>query len=935
MRAIRRVICAGAVALAWAAAAPAQTDYFSRIVVGSTAPSATSPVKFTGLPPKSGETQCAWIGGDGSLATGQCGTVTSVGLSMPSVFVVTGSPVTASGTLTATLASPWTWTAGGVFGTTTGPFTLTSGGDLTLSATGDIVLGPSGLDVLPDQGYTRHLGGAARKFASLHVAELWASAFVAQENLATVGGRVVVTPTTVLEADVSTGATSIQVKHNSLRNGEIILLERNFQVEWLQVTSGPSGSGPYTYSVTRNLDGTGANSWSAGDAVVSTGVVGDGFMDLYSQRGARQVGLAGTIMASRPKFYVSMDSPTPGGTTQVFDAVTGWTATFANGAVRAFTCGVGTGCPGNNAWRNPGPSYSDTAIALSDANVNADRETGDLTVEAVVHWEGSTSGAKAVVSRHWAREWHLQVEQTNTLTFCQGDGTTYQCWFSPVTLTVGTWQHVVVTRDAGTRQICIYLAGALQQCGTYASVTIAQQNGPIGIGRSPTFAGGAFRGYISEFALYTRKLSATEVATHYERLGVNEFGWSSGPTIVGNVRTGTAWNDVSPRWAIGNLNGLYDYTTTTYGAAFGDPSGAWTAVDATRWRLMHGTTELMKAQGGSLTLTGTLAVTSANGLISAGAGRVLLDQTGMRLQISNQDLLEYWPATPNYAVSWTDTSSTGSELGLGVGYTGSGSRRMTLVNQIGVAGQTNELLLTAGRSGLAPLNSMAMTSYIWLTDGPASLDAEIKVNAGGKVAISGNEVWLSFTGGFQDAVKIRTGGNNNTEVYLASRSGRTGTDFGNVFFSDRSTGTNNLPGMFLAVSAAGVYRFLWPDDAGLWRTAAAPPEADGTPPQNTGTVVGDQSSRRADKIIERTWTTEDQDHALRRILLARVYDFRYRDGRYNGERFSGIITDEVPWLGKDQGKALNEVNAVGYLIGAIQALERRVSMLEANKERER
>jgi len=59
--------------------------------------------------------------GSGSIsisATGLGGTVTSVGLSLPSIFTVTGSPVTTSGTLTATLA---TETANYVFaGPTTG-----------------------------------------------------------------------------------------------------------------------------------------------------------------------------------------------------------------------------------------------------------------------------------------------------------------------------------------------------------------------------------------------------------------------------------------------------------------------------------------------------------------------------------------------------------------------------------------------------------------------------------------------------------------------------------------------------------------------------------------------------------------------------------------------------------------------------------------------
>lgn len=985
--------------LLWAAAAHAQTDYFSRIVVGSTTPSATSPVKLAGLPARSSETQCAWIGGDGSLATGPCGTVTSVGLSMPSVFTVTGSPVTTSGTLTATLASPWTWTTGGVFGTTSGNFTLTSAGDLTLSAAGDIVLGPSGLDVLPDQGYTRHLGGASRKFASLHVAELWASAFVAQENLATVGGRVAVTPTTVLEADVSTGATTIQVKHNSLRNGEVVLLERNFQVEWMRVTSGPSGSGPYTYSVTRNLDGTGANAWSAGDAVVSTGVVGDGFMDLYSQRGARQTGFAGAVMASRPKYYISMDSPTAGGTTQVYDVVTGWTATFANGAVRESACGLGTGCPGNNAWRN-GPSYNDAAIALSDTSINADRETGDVTVEAVLYWDGSTTGAKTVFSRHWAREWHLQVEQGNTLTFCQGDGTNYQCLFSSVPLSVGAWHHVVATRDAALRQVCFYVDGSVATCGTYAAVTIAQQNGQIGIGRSPVFGGSAWRGYISELALYTRKLTTAEIAAHYERIPVNEFGWTSGPTIVGNVRTGTAWNAVSPRWAIGNLNGLYDYTTTTYGAAFGDPTGPWTAIDASRWRLMNGTTELLKAQGGALTLSGPLSVAGNGGITltadssyySHGAIQWQRAYTGGVLPGAGDKFAMYalsagnnpqWLLIENIAEPDQPTvMNVTSEIYLTASgwsqFSGGQATGLAQIRLRSMPGPYNEVQVRVGNQTYAwtelslalpdtlyfaadsdtlitrpsadridvkagnvlSASFMSTDTVLWrrvsVPNGSASDPGLRFLNvpgATGFYAVPGATEVLAAVATGTSRWELRTGGRNNTEFYVPGRTGRTGTDYGSVIFVDRSTGTNNLPGMFLAVSAAGVYRFLWPDDAGLWRTAGAAPEADGTPPQNTGTVVGDQTSRRVDKIIERAWTTDDQDRALARILSARVYDFRYRDGRYNGERFSGIVTDEAPWLGKDNGKALNEVNAVGYLIGAIQALERRVSVLEAEKER--
>lgn len=44
---------------------------------------------------------------------------------------------------------------------------------------------------------------------------------------------------------------------------------------------------------------------------------------------------------------------------------------------------------------------------------------------------------------------------------------------------------------------------------------------------------------------------------------------SIGPTIRGNVRFGTAYDDFRPFWEIGNLIGSYGYVANTYGAAFG------------------------------------------------------------------------------------------------------------------------------------------------------------------------------------------------------------------------------------------------------------------------------------------------------------------------------------------------------------------------------
>lgn len=197
-----------------------------------------------------------------------------------------GSDGITGGTLTGTAFS------GGTFSGTTGTFstsvttpTLTASGNLTLSPTGDVVLAPTGNDILPNTGYTKNIGALTNKYLTLHAAELWVETLVAQNTIATIGGRILVGPTTTLTSDLASGATSMSVKHNQISSGDRVVLQVNNQVEWIAVTSGASGAGPYTYSIARNQDGSGANDWTAGDAVFNTGTTGNGYIDLYSVAG--------------------------------------------------------------------------------------------------------------------------------------------------------------------------------------------------------------------------------------------------------------------------------------------------------------------------------------------------------------------------------------------------------------------------------------------------------------------------------------------------------------------------------------------------------------------------------------------------------------------------------------------------------------------------
>jgi len=154
-------------------------------------------------------------------------------------------------------------------------------------------------DVDPTDTYTVNLGSITKKYLTLHAAELWVSNLVAQDVMATIGGRILVGPTTYLTSAItSTTATTIYVEHNDLAANDYVILETSGKYEQMLVTAGPSGTGPYSYTVTRNVDGSGGNTWNEGDAVFSMGAVGEGWIDLYSVRGVDSGGYGPTIVGN-------------------------------------------------------------------------------------------------------------------------------------------------------------------------------------------------------------------------------------------------------------------------------------------------------------------------------------------------------------------------------------------------------------------------------------------------------------------------------------------------------------------------------------------------------------------------------------------------------------------------------------------------------------
>jgi hypothetical protein len=195
------------------------------------------------------------------------------------------------------------------------------------------------------------------------------------------GGRALIGPSTQLASNLTAAATSIDVMHNQIVSGDRIYLESApngvTQIEHMAVTSAASGTGPYTYSVTRNLDGSGANAWIAGDSVFNMRQTGAGFIDLYATRGLKSASEVGPAIVGNIRNSATYNDWTPRWAVGNLNGLYGY-ATDIYGA--AF--GVPTA-----AWLKIDPTngirigYNTTVNVQIDASGNASF-TGAITADS-------------------------------------------------------------------------------------------------------------------------------------------------------------------------------------------------------------------------------------------------------------------------------------------------------------------------------------------------------------------------------------------------------------------------------------------------------------------------------------------------------------------------------------------------------------------------
>lgn len=224
--------------------------------------------------------------------------------------------------------------------------------------------------------------------------------------------------------------------------------------------------------------------------------------------------------------------------------------------------------------------------------------------------------------------------------------------------------------------------------------------------------------------------------------------------------------------------------------------------------------------------------------------------------------------------------------------------------------------------------------YLWVVDASAgATDKDRKVNVS-KIAILANA--NTFTDGQSfspaagtTAIYVGTP-TNQTSAGLNIDSANTGTSFGPYINLGRnSNGSTPAAGFLFMANRGGTSYAVWVDNTGVGRIGTTLP----TNAQDTsGSVIGSQSSSLDTKNIIEPFT--DYSSALNAIVDAPLFDFTYKSGAYNSQRFTGIVTDYAPTFGMDRdeahpaGKALNTISAHGYTFAAIKALHSRIEQLE-------
>lgn len=485
--------------------------------------------------------------------------------------------------------------------------------------------------ILPAISYTTSIGSPFNKFLTIHAAELTVETLVAQEKVATIGGTVLVAPTSFLVARILPADTQIMVKHNAFALNEIVRMKAHGYEEWMRIASTPTGIGPFTYQVERSLGPLAAQPWFDGDAVVSTGVVGAGFIDIFSREGV-VAGLGPTIVGSIRN------------STTWNDVHPRWAIGNLNGLYGYVvdTIGAAFGDPAG-AWIKIDTAngvrigHSSTTHLQLDALGNASFASGAVTIDGTgIYVTPGTGGAYSVPNAY-----RFNAVGAEAFGMSASDNGTHRYLFLQAPNPSGAYTH-------GSVYIGLPLASAMFQTIPLGSSIQLFTIGEISLQGSTTRAWGGF-------------------AVYNTGLGIDRFTVSGGTGDVFAAGTIRERNRVTPmgEWA------SYTPTLGTMTVGNGSVSGRYTRIGTTvhfQIIVIFGTTTSISAAAFTASLPTTFAAGAAahapiNGVALDSSTSQFYDLAGQAASTSSVYVRQIQPAGVAYITNTVPfTWATGDQI---------------------------------------------------------------------------------------------------------------------------------------------------------------------------------------------------------------------------------------------------------------------------------
>lgn len=491
-------------------------------------------------------------------------------------------------------------------------FTISSGGNLTVAPTGDFIFDPVGNDVLPNTTYDLNLGAINKKYLTLHAAELWVETLVAQNTIATIGGRILVGPTTTFTADLSNTAPN------------------QASAAYRSVSTSNTGTGTATSVVLTKPSGQ-----VGGDILLVAITVNN---------------TARTITTPDTTWTLLMSaSHTSGGVkTSVYYKVSGGSEpanyTFTvdvacriDGVIMAVSgCDVFSPIDQYGAQENASSSTCTApSITTSTANtllvfigsVAGNRTFGTVSGMTERSDQATTSGTADI------------GQATDTVAFAGPGATgTKSSTMSGANVNIG--MLVALKRTPVTATISVKHnqmdAGDIAYAEAAGSVEFfGVISGPVGASSPYTYEvsrnldGSGINSWNAGDAIFNTGVAGDgfiDLYSYSSVKGVTQVG----PTIVGNVRLSSTYNAWAEHWAIGNLNGVYGYAANTYGAAFGryDNNSSFLTIDAVNGIRFQKRASSIDTVLASWDMTGNITI----GEVAASKSNVHLTAGGLQLR---------------------------------------------------------------------------------------------------------------------------------------------------------------------------------------------------------------------------------------------------------------------------------------------------------------